>query len=1397
MMRIHSHWGDHIRNAGREQKKNSVLFRTLPAAFLFSLICAAGLLSQANSLEIEIERISITDSTRYRNVPASFPYPVLTLFTVKDQLGRYVHGLADTTRWLTSQDFNQNGSRVNDVWKSLLERHDPDTTLPADPDIKHTEPGYMVTEVSDVEGFSLSTSLVMDFSGSMIPYFKDVDEAGHVFVDLMRPGDRAAVLKFSGDVYVLQGFTSDTALLHKAVDNDSTSFSGTSIYDAIYEGITLSLDQPGRRAVIAYTDGRDHLVGHSLEDVIAYARNTKTPVFTIGLFGTGPQYDRLQYIAEATGGTYAFAPSVDSLKVIYRSIFGLIRGHYVLAHQSTDPYYNGIRRRLTLNLQHNGVEGKASGTYTPPFLFPNLGVTLEGITDSLGTAGGNPRYFLAAGDTVEYRIRVKNSGRGQANKVQVANALPDSVHPYFYSVTPSAVRNDSLFWSFNHVNPGDSLTILFRGRASAIMPYGDADLINTTSISCFSDSLPGDNTARSVITGMGLPDFTVKCYAPAYKVSPGYPVKIRALIGNSGNANIVQPFRVTFAIEGVAQPAAVDTVSALQAGQGQIIEAGLVFPAAGSYTVRVTADADNDVRERNEGNNTDSAPVSAGIDSVTMRFSGISIEDTVRARTASFPEAVLSRVVAVDQNAHPIRGLADNTKWAGMNDPSTLGPAAGQYWTRLLERHEENASMPASQDVRQSCLITEIPDSPIFPLILIDGSEAMQPHIGIVRERLNAFVASFGAGDMAAAAVLDGTARLAQPYTRNASLLDQAFNQACTAQTRPLVDGLAQALAWTQSRGRKAILAVTAGPDMGSAGTGSSLIRSSQEKGVPVFIVLLGSAAGQDSLKRIAEETGGWFYAVSGDSALEEAAGRTREMLRNHYVFSHTSSDTLQDNTWRVVETTLSAYGRTRTDQGLYRTRQGSVNLAVQISGRGTTWTSASGDTAWFVQTNEQAAFRITVKNVGHKQASNVTLLGVLPHNLVPTGGGLYTVRGDTVQWKFGSLPIRSSAQVSLTCLVDTVFQTGTLPLAARALISAAEDAYAPDNTAADTLYYIPLKLPDLSARVRGQGDSTVVIKKDTLRYAHANKQVTYRVTLTNLGELACTGIQVKNVLPDKASLISFPDAAYSQKGDTLFWSVDRIGSRGAVRAFTYTCKVDSLLPPWETSLINRLSTTCAQDADLFNNAHADTVWAAGLIPPDPQVRVGPATVEPTDSVGVQVMSPVQIRSWDVRIIYENGEQNAAYGDAFIAQHTLTPGQWTFIVPSIDDTRMRTTETEERVAVVLQTVDLWDVTRTDTVYFTIRSSDAFVLDHNLFRPGDGGPLNFRFKISSMRTVSLAVYDIAGGFVKRLADGWFDAGWNQIAWNGSNERNESVGSGVYVAVLSTGPYKKALKFMVVR
>ena len=60
-----------------------------------------------------------------------------------------------------------------------------------------------------------------------------------------------------------------------------------------------------------------------------------------------------------------------------------------------------------------------------------------------------------------------------------------------------------------------------------------------------------------------------------------------------------------------------------------------------------------------------------------------------------------------------------------------------------------------------------------------------------------------------------------------------------------------------------------------------------------------------------------------------------------------------------------------------------------------------------------------------------------------------------------------------------------------------------------------------------------------------------------------------------------------------------------------------------------------------------------------------------------------------------------------------------------------------------------------------------------------------------------IYDIAGSHIATLVDGPYLAGWNEPFWQGLNDRGQSVGSGVYVAVYQSGDVKKAHKFIVIR
>jgi len=114
-------------------------------------------------------------------------------------------------------------------------------------------------------------ALLLDTSGSTREDIGLIRQAAVSFVEMLRPGDRVAVVAFSSVtqgkdnlpvVEVLEPLTSDRGLLRKAIGNLGAS-NGTPYYDAMNQISDVVFREPprddvrGRRAIVALTDGVD------------------------------------------------------------------------------------------------------------------------------------------------------------------------------------------------------------------------------------------------------------------------------------------------------------------------------------------------------------------------------------------------------------------------------------------------------------------------------------------------------------------------------------------------------------------------------------------------------------------------------------------------------------------------------------------------------------------------------------------------------------------------------------------------------------------------------------------------------------------------------------------------------------------------------------------------------------------------------------------------------------------------------------------------------------------------------------------------------------------------------------------------------------------------------------
>ena len=84
------------------------------------------------------------------------------------------------------------------------------------------------------------------------------------------------------------------------------------------------------------------------------------------------------------------------------------------------------------------------------------------------------------------------------------------------------------------------------------------------------------------------------------------------------------------------------------------------------------------------------------------------------------------------------------------------------------------------------------------------------------------------------------------------------------------------------------------------------------------------------------------------------------------------------------------------------------------------------------------------------------------------------------------------------------------------------------------------------------------------------------------------------------------------------------------------------------------------------------------------------------------------------------------------------------------------------------------------------------------RPNPFNPrTEISFAIASQAFVTLDVFDVSGGLVRRLVDGTRPAGIQTVVWDGTDERGADVASGVYFVRVSALGVEVGSKLVLVR
>jgi VWFA-related protein len=236
----------------------------------------------------------------------------------------------------------------------------------------------------------LSLALLIDTSASEERTLPDLKEAARAFLEnILVSKDEAAILSFTGETTLEQGFSGNLERLRRAIDrvefvppsgyigggvvvNGTPPISGTNqaiagstaIWDAVWatsEELLMTSAEHTRRAIIVLTDGVDTSSRMKIHEAIERAQKADALIYAIGI---GDRYSFnvdegvLRKIAEKTGGRAYFPRHERDLNDAFTQIQRDLREQYLVAYSPQNKARDGSYRRIEIQVINPGLKQK-------------------------------------------------------------------------------------------------------------------------------------------------------------------------------------------------------------------------------------------------------------------------------------------------------------------------------------------------------------------------------------------------------------------------------------------------------------------------------------------------------------------------------------------------------------------------------------------------------------------------------------------------------------------------------------------------------------------------------------------------------------------------------------------------------------------------------------------------------------------------------------------------------------------------------------------------------------------------------------------------------------------------------------------------------------------------------
>ncbi len=222
----------------------------------------------------------------------------------------------------------------------------------------------------------LRVGIVIDASTSIRSRFQfEQQSATEFLLDILKMrSDRAFVMGFDVTPTVTQDWTNNIDALETGV-NRLRPGGGTALFDAVYTACRDKLmegardREPVRKAMVLISDGDDNQSRVHPDEAIKECQRAETIIYAISTNWTpsrGKGDKVLTDMAEATGGTVFFPPSVEEMSNSFKAIEEELRSQYALNYTPADFKTDGAFRSIYLYCNDRRYQARAKTGSSAP-----------------------------------------------------------------------------------------------------------------------------------------------------------------------------------------------------------------------------------------------------------------------------------------------------------------------------------------------------------------------------------------------------------------------------------------------------------------------------------------------------------------------------------------------------------------------------------------------------------------------------------------------------------------------------------------------------------------------------------------------------------------------------------------------------------------------------------------------------------------------------------------------------------------------------------------------------------------------------------------------------------------------------------------------------------------------